>query len=92
MLSPKAIPMHNPVSTLVYSSSMKNIESVIVDGNIIMEDSKILTANEEKALKDAQDTAERLCIRGTIKIEWKVINGIAFINKCNLFIKSIVKL
>ncbi|EQE77765.1 putative S-adenosylhomocysteine deaminase domain protein [Clostridioides difficile CD51] len=32
-----------------------------------MEDSKILTANEEKALKDAQDTAERLCIRGTIK-------------------------
>ncbi len=67
MLSPKAIPMHNPVSTLVYSSSMKNIESVIVDGNIIMEDSKILTANEEKALKDAQDTAERLCVRGTIK-------------------------
>ncbi|EQG76418.1 hypothetical protein QKA_2546 [Clostridioides difficile DA00165] len=50
-----------------------------------------MTANEEKALKDAQDTAERLCVRGTIKIEWKVINGIAFINKCNLFIEKYSK-
>jgi len=59
--------MHNPVSTLVYSSSLKNIEGVIVDGNIIMEDSIILTTDEKRVLKDAQDTAERLCERGSIK-------------------------
>lgn len=66
MLSPKSIPMHNPVSTLVYSSSMHNIESAIVDGRIIMENSKILTCDEEKVLRDAQDAAERLCERGSI--------------------------
>jgi len=52
---------------LVYSSSLKNIEGVIVDGNIIMEDSIILTTDEKRVLKDAQDTAERLCERGSIK-------------------------
>lgn len=48
----KVIFMYNLVFILVYFFSMKNIESVIVDGNIIMEDLKILIVNEEKVLKD----------------------------------------
>ncbi|WMM25036.1 amidohydrolase [Tissierella sp. MB52-C2] len=67
LLNPKAIPLHNPVSTLVYSSSMQNIEGVIVDGNIIMEDSKILTVEDEKSvLKKVQEIADNLCERGEI--------------------------
>lgn len=67
LLNPKAIPMHNPVSTLVYSSSMQNIEGAIVDGNIIMEDSKILTIdNEQRILRKVQETADDLCKRGNI--------------------------
>lgn len=67
MLNPKAIPMHNPVSTLVYSSSMQNIEGVIVDGKIIMENSKILTIEDEKKiLEEVQETADKLCERGGI--------------------------
>lgn len=66
-LNPKAIPLHNPVSTLVYSSSMQNIEGVIVDGNIIMEDSKILTVEDEvEILKGVQEVADKLCERGNI--------------------------
>lgn len=66
-LNPKAIPMHNPVSTLVYSSSMQNIESVIVDGKMIMEDKVILTVEDEKAtLSRVQEIADELCIRGDI--------------------------
>lgn len=67
MLSPKSIPLHNPVSTLVYSSSMHNIESVVVDGKIIMEDSKIKTIEDEmKVLTNAQNAAEELCKRANV--------------------------
>jgi 5-methylthioadenosine/S-adenosylhomocysteine deaminase len=67
ILSAKAIPMHNPVSTLVYSSSMSNIEGMIVDGNIIMEDSKIVTVKDEKEiLRKVQATADKLCVTGNM--------------------------
>lgn len=64
---PKAIPMHNPVSTLVYSSSLKNITGVIVDGQTIMEDGVIVKVADEKAVyRSAQACAEDLCARGKI--------------------------
>ncbi|QQK08390.1 amidohydrolase family protein [Miniphocaeibacter halophilus] len=67
MLNPKAIPMHNPVSTLVYSSGVENVETVIIDGNIVMENRKILTLDsEEETLKKIQNSAEDLCSRGNI--------------------------
>ena len=65
--SPKAIPMHNPVSTLVYSSSLKNITDVMVDGEVLMKDGIIVkVADEKKVYRDAQKCAENLCIRGKI--------------------------
>lgn len=64
---PKAIPMHNPVSTLVYSSSLKNITDVMVDGEVLMKDGIIVkVADEKKVYRDAQKCAENLCIRGKI--------------------------
>ncbi|MCD8249828.1 MAG: amidohydrolase [Lachnospiraceae bacterium] len=70
-LSPKAIPMHNPVSTLVYSSTMQNIESVAVDGRFVMEDGVLTTVSDEKKLlREAQKTAESLCERGKITTRW----------------------
>ena len=67
MLSPKSIPLHNPVSTLVYSSSMHNIEFVLVDGKVVMEDGIITTIeSEEKVLINAQNAAEELCKRANV--------------------------
>ncbi|MDD6435163.1 MAG: amidohydrolase [Clostridiales bacterium] len=66
--NPKAVPMHNPVSTLVYSSTMENIESVAVDGNFILENGKFTVVdNEEKVLREAYRCADNLCKRGDIK-------------------------
>ena len=63
----KAVPLHNPCSTLVYSASMKNITGVLVDGREIMRDGVILTVDDEKkVLREAQQCAENLCIRGGI--------------------------
>ena len=65
--SPKAIPMHNPVSTLVYSSSLKNITGVLVDGETIMEDGIIKkVADEKEVYRSAQKCADSLCVRGKI--------------------------
>ncbi len=65
--SPKAIPMHNPVSTLVYSSSLKNITGVMVDGQMIMENGIIIKVKDETAVYQAvQNCAEDLCRRGEI--------------------------
>ncbi|MFV0464596.1 MAG: amidohydrolase family protein [Lachnospiraceae bacterium] len=66
-LSPKAVPMHNPVSTIVYSSTMQNVESVAVDGTFILKDGKMVNVSDERLiLKKAQAAADSLCIRGNI--------------------------
>ena len=66
-LNPKAVPMHNPVSTLVYSSSMQNIESVAIDGEFVMENGKLTNVESEiKLYQKVQMVAEDLCKRGNI--------------------------
>ena len=64
---PKAIPMHNPVSTLVYSSSIQNIVGAMVDGKVLMENGVITTVKDEKEIyRKVQKCAEDLCERGHI--------------------------
>ena len=43
-------PMHNPVANLVYSSAGHAVQTVIIDGKIVMRDRKLLTI-DEAALK-----------------------------------------
>lgn len=67
LLNPKAIPLHNPVSSLVYSSSMENVESVIIDGNIVLEDNVFVAVEDEiEVLEKIQEISEKLCERGNM--------------------------
>jgi len=66
--SAKAVPVHNPVSTLVYSSTMQNIESVAVDGTFLMENGVVtVVPDEEAVLREGQRIAERLALRAGIR-------------------------
>lgn len=65
-LNPKAVPVHNPVSTLIYSSTMQNVESVFVDGEALLLDGKITSVNEPVVLKKMQERAEKLADRAGI--------------------------
>lgn len=56
----RSIPVHDPVSALVYSSGHANIESVMVDGQFVLENYKLTMIDEEKALYNTQRTAEKL--------------------------------
>lgn len=77
-LDMKAIPMHNPVSTLIYSSGNKNIETVLVDGRLVMENSVVLGVDEAAVAKLGQKTADDLSARaGTLALKkrpWKSLS------------------
>ena len=64
---PHNIPMLDPVSTLVYSSSGGDVDTVIVDGKIVVENAKLTMVDQEKILKDAQHASEQVIERAGIK-------------------------
>lgn len=59
--SAKSTPMHNPVSTLVYSAGENNVETVVVDGRIILDHFRPTFVEDERSvLIRAQELADEL--------------------------------
>ena len=52
-------PVNNIINNLVYCANSGNVETVIVNGNLIMEKGTILTVNEEEALDEAEAYAQK---------------------------------
>jgi len=48
------------ISHLVYSSSGKDVETVIVDGKVIMKNRNVLTLDEEKIYSDVDKLTSNL--------------------------------
>ena len=57
---PEFQPENNIVSGLVYSATGREVETVIVDGEILMEDNKLLTIDEEQVYKECAKRSKRL--------------------------------
>jgi 5-methylthioadenosine/S-adenosylhomocysteine deaminase len=55
-----SIPVHDPVSTLVYASSQANVRTTVVAGRVVLDDGRIVGVDEAALLREAQDVAERL--------------------------------
>ncbi|HYL98372.1 MAG TPA: amidohydrolase family protein, partial [Blastocatellia bacterium] len=53
-------PHNDLVSAIVYSATAADVATVLVDGNLIMQDRKLLTLDEDDILKRAEREAERL--------------------------------
>lgn len=54
------IPMYDPYSALVYSANASNVETVIINGKIIVEDKKIKTYDEKKSRKDMNEFKKKV--------------------------------
>jgi 5-methylthioadenosine/S-adenosylhomocysteine deaminase len=54
------IPTFDVVSHLVYVTDEQDVETVIVDGKILMEERKMLTLDTEKIAKEARELAARI--------------------------------
>ncbi len=57
---PHLQPHANPVANIVYSASASDVETVIVDGKILVEKGNFLTLDEEKIYYEAAKSAKRL--------------------------------
>jgi 5-methylthioadenosine/S-adenosylhomocysteine deaminase len=58
MSKPRQQPLFDPVSQIVYASRGDDVETVIVNGRILMRDKKVLTMNEATVLAEARKAAD----------------------------------
>ncbi|MGY5865604.1 MAG: amidohydrolase [Candidatus Thorarchaeota archaeon] len=64
-------PASNPVSNLVYSGSGDAVDTVIVNGKVLLREKKLLTLDEENVKTRAVEHAEKLLARAGIDISPK---------------------
>ena len=60
---PHLTPMHNPYANIVYSTRGSDVDTVIVNGKILMENRKVKTLDEDEVIRDAEKTVFNLLTR-----------------------------
>jgi 5-methylthioadenosine/S-adenosylhomocysteine deaminase len=72
---PEWRPLHNEIHNFVYSASSESLQTVIIDGRMVMEDRKVLTVNEEEILAGLEETTRdmRTRIRAPLVSSWKFV-------------------
>ena len=66
---PHFTPLYNVVSHLVYNAVGSDVDTVIVDGKVLMRERKVLTLDEAEVLSKAQSVSEELLARGGMPME-----------------------
>ncbi|NPV77989.1 MAG: amidohydrolase [Anaerolineae bacterium] len=66
--SAKSVPVFDPIATTVFNSGEENVETVVVDGKVILEGGKLVTIDEEKLLQEARSAAVELIRRANIQV------------------------
>lgn len=67
--TPFAMPVHKPVSALVYNAGYGSVDTVIVDGKLLMRGKKVLCVDEEALLAEARQVCSRLFERAGVALE-----------------------
>jgi 5-methylthioadenosine/S-adenosylhomocysteine deaminase len=60
MDQPRQTPMYDPVSHLVYTTRGDDVDTMVVNGRILMRDGKALTLNQEDVLANARAAAAKV--------------------------------
>lgn len=60
MRAPHNQPLHSPVSNLVYSSRADDVRDVIIDGQIVMRQRRLLTMDEAEVIARAREAAAHI--------------------------------
>ncbi|MCL7453302.1 MAG: amidohydrolase [Anaerolineae bacterium] len=66
--TPRAMPVHRIPSALVYNASAGEVDTVIVDGRILMRDRQILCVDEKALLAEARAACARLFERAGVRV------------------------
>ncbi len=62
-----ATPVRDVVSALVYSSEAEDVDTVVIDGEVVMKERTLLTLNERETIAAAVVEAETLMLRATLR-------------------------
>lgn len=57
---PHLVPLYEPHSHLVYAAKGSDIETVIINGQIVMDKGRVVTIDEDKALAEAKEFAQKV--------------------------------
>ena len=74
MRKPEWYPNYSEVQNLVYSAAGDSVDTVFIDGKLIMENRKVLTVNEDEVLDRCQELAEQILKRSGVAVpsKWPV--------------------
>ena len=72
---PHLVPPFNPVSHLVYAAQGSDVDTVIIDGRIIMEKQSVLTLDESKIIQEANERGPNLLLRAGLQVKpkWEMV-------------------
>ena len=56
-------PAGDPISTIVYSAVPTDVDTVIIDGKVVMRERKLLTLDQQDVIEQANSEAEQLMLR-----------------------------
>jgi len=75
MDKPHLVPAPDPVSALVFAANGSDVDTVVIDGQIVVRQRQVLTMDEERILGQARERAERLYHRvgGGYGPRWPVL-------------------
>jgi 5-methylthioadenosine/S-adenosylhomocysteine deaminase len=75
MWSPEWIPNYSEVQNLVYSADGRSVETVYVNGRLIMDDRKVLTVDENEIIRRCMMLSEKLLQRTGVSVpgRWPII-------------------
>jgi 5-methylthioadenosine/S-adenosylhomocysteine deaminase len=68
---PHIAPIHRPVSAIVYCAMGSDVDTVIIDGKIVMKERKLLTVDEQEVLENAEEVGRDLVKRAKIPLKRK---------------------
>jgi 5-methylthioadenosine/S-adenosylhomocysteine deaminase len=59
----KTVPVHDPISSLVYGSGQSNVDTVVIDGKIVLRDGRFPNVDEDALVREVQERAVALADR-----------------------------
>ncbi len=63
MWRPEWVPNYSEVQNLVYSADGRSVETVYINGRLVMDDRKVLTVNEDEIIEKCLELSEKLLVR-----------------------------
>jgi 5-methylthioadenosine/S-adenosylhomocysteine deaminase len=63
---PHLVPAPDPVSAVVYAAKGSDVDTVVIDGKIVVQHCQVLTMDEERIVREARDRAAKLYQRAGV--------------------------